>query len=140
VTALLVKIPVAFMPFKRRLDISHSGLKFHIFLIREEPSTKITLRVLSATAAVGLVSEVVGPTATTVVRARFAGILRARGRIDGSGARTGRGLRGALTLTVVVLVLEATAAAARARWDGGLRSIVVHAFPTRGSSLTSIST
>lgn len=130
---------MAFMPFERRLDISHSGKKLHVFLIREEPSTKITLRVLSAT-AVGLVSEVVGSTTTTVVRTRFAGILRARGRVDGCGARTGRGLRGALTLTVVVLVLEATAAAARARWNGGLRGIVVHALPARRSSLTSIST
>src|SRR5689334_9092013 len=104
------------------------------------PSTKITLRVLSATAAVGLVSEVVGSTTTAVVRTRFAGILRARGRVDGCGARSGRGLRGALTLAVVVLVFEATAGATRTRRDGRLRGIVVHAFPACGSSLTSIPT
>lgn len=101
---------------------------------------KMKLRALSATATVGLVTEVVGSTTAAIVGTRLAGILRTRGRVDRSGAGAGRRLRGALTLTVVVLVLEATTAATRARWDIGLRGIVVHAFPTRGTSLTSIST
>lgn len=93
---------------------------------------------LCASAAVGLVSEVGCSSAAPVVRTRLACVLGARGSVDGSSTRAGRGLRGALTLAIVVLVLEAAAATGRARRDGGLWRIVVHAFPASGATLPSI--
>jgi len=73
-------------------DVLCAWKETHILVEGKAASAATDARVLTATTAVGLVSEVVSPATAAVVGTRLAGVLGARGRVDRCGAGAGRGL------------------------------------------------